>query len=696
MKKILLFILALCLYFPVFGAVFAETATSDEVGEAAENDIVLNDGTPWIDYCLRENIAQVDQKPDSPKDDFFLWADYDWLKSAEIAQGNYYTDAFLETEEEVMDQCLEVLTDPTLKSGDAALAQYLYKACLDWDARNALGVAPLQKIIDRIRAVSTLDELTQMLGSEDYTGFRFFQTDIATSFNHPGIWITDIRPIDLLLEDSAEYRERTGQGELLEAAYTEMISKMLEKLGYSPEEAAGMITRAFALETELADGIKTSAEEMSPDFYRLINNEMSRAEAETLCSAFPWLEILDGRGWAGVQRYRVQQPAYLQKLDGIYREDRLEDLKDFLIARTADLYMLSLDRESYDLIGTLYSVYGIEGIMPDEEIACRTVRQCLPAQTANAFFEKHDPAKMKADITRLCEEVIDYYRKMLSGEDWLTEETRAKAIEKLDKMRIVAVCPEKWPDYSGLSFEGLGYFDCLQEIDQAELAFIKSLADQPADPDLWYSGGEDSWANDILLCTAAYGAEINTIFVSRGILGGVFYREDMSEEELYGAIGLVIAHEISHAFDPTCSQFDADGKMNNWWTEADYAAFDARAKKVIDYYNGITVFSGLQVSGDNVQGEAIADLGGMKCMLSLLEEKKEDVDYRTFFESFARIWREIITWEGEYYNLLQDPHPPTYLRTNTVVQQVPQFFETYGITEGDGMWLKPEDRIQVW
>ena len=196
---------------------------------------------------------------------------------------------------------------------------------------------------------------------------------------------------------------------------------MLEKLGYSPEEAAGMITRAFALETELADGIKTSAEEMSPDFYRLINNEMRRAEAETLCSAFPWLEILDGRGWAGVQRYRVQQPAYLQKLDGIYREDRLEDLKDFLIARTADLYMLSLDRESYDLIGTLYSVYGIEGIMPDEEIACRTVRQCLPAQTANAFFEKHDPAKMKADITRLCEEVIDYYRKMLSGEDWLTE-----------------------------------------------------------------------------------------------------------------------------------------------------------------------------------------------------------------------------------------------------------------------------------
>ena len=689
MKKVILLVLALCLCFPAFGTAFAE--------EAAESGPVLNDGTPWVDYSLRENIAQVERKPDSPKDDFYLWANYDWLKSTEIQPGNYSAESFIDVEQEVTAQCLKVLADTSLKSDDAALVKYLYNACLDWDARNAVGVEPLRKIVDRISAVSSLDELTQMFSSEEYLGFRLFQTSLERNPNSPDFWITEILPPYLVLEDSAEYRERSETGKALEAAYKKIFSKMLEKLGYSPEEASGIVSQAFALETELADSIMTSAEEMSPEYVQRINNVMSRAEAEMLCASFPWLEILDSMGYAGAQHYMVTQPAYLQKLDGIYREDRLEDLKDILIVRTAHTFRPFLDRESYDLTNELYAAFGVEGTMPEEVVACLSVRSMLPAQMAKAFFEKYDPTKMKTDIIRLCEEAIGYYRKMLTEEDWLMEETRAKAIEKLDKMRIMAVCPEKWPDYSGLSLEGLSYFDCSLEIARAVSAFEKSLVDQPVDPDLWFFCGEDEWVNDVLTTNAVYVGNVNIILILRGILGSAVYREDMSEEELFGAIGYVIAHEISHAFDPTFSQYDADGKLNNWWTEADYAAFNARAKKVIDYYNGITVFSGLPVSGENVQGEAIADLGGIKCMLSLLEEKKKgDVDYRAFFEAVAKTWRRLISWEAEYYNLLQDPHLLNYLRVNTMVQQFPQFFETYGITEGDGMWLKPEDRLRVW
>ena len=688
MKKIILFILVLCVCFTTFGAAFAE--------EAAENGIVLNDGTPWVDYSLRENIALVEQKPDSPKDDFYLWVNYDWLRSAEIVPGDYRDSAFNVVERETMDQCLDVLTDPALKSEDAATAQHLYNAFLDWDARNALGVAPLQPIIDRIRAVSTLDELTQMLSSEESIRTGLFQTDVIRNPGNPAIWITDIWPMDLLLKDSAEYRERTETGKLLETMYTSVISEMLERLGYTPEEASGIITRTFALETELADSIITTAEQYMPEYIDRINNEMSRAEAETICSTFPWLEILDGRGYAGVRSYLIEEPAFLQKMDRIYREDRLEDLKSWLIAHNTFSYMTFLDRESYDLLQEMYAVFGIEGSMPDEEEACNAVRSGLPSQMARAFFEKYDATKMKEDITRLCEEVIGCYRKMLSEEDWLTEETRAKAIEKLDKMRIMAVCPEKWPDYSGLSLDGLGYFDCIQEIRRAASDFKRSLADQPVDPDLWYQTGGYDFINDIFQDNAVYFGDQNKFCILRGILGGGFFREDMSKEELYGAIGIIIAHEISHAFDPACSQFDADGRLNNWWTEADKAAFAARARKLIDYYNDITAFSGLQVQGENVQGEAVADLGAVKCMLNLLEENKEDVDYRAFFEAVAKTWREVITWETEYYILMLDTHPLSYLRVNAVLQQFPQFHETYGITEGDGMWLAPEGRVPVW
>ena len=688
MKKIIVFVLALCLCFTAFSSVFAE--------DAAENGLILNDGTPWVDYSLRENIAQAEQKPDSPKDDFYLWVNYDWLRSAEIEPGTAYYDTFSAVEKEINDQCRELLTDTTLKSEDAALVQYLYNAYLDWDARNAVGIKPLREIIDRINAVSTLDELTRLLSSEDYSGARLFQSDVMLNLNNPGFWITDVRPMALLLEDSAEYRERSETGKLLEAAYTKIISKMLERLGYTSEEASGIITRTFALEAELADSILTKAEQLAPDYCQRINNEMERAEAETICGTFPWLEIMDGIGYAGAQRYIVEEPAYLQKMDGIYREDRLEDLKSCLIANTVINKIATLDSESYDLIRELYAAFGIEGSTPDEEEACMIVRTALPSQMARAFFEKYDPTKMKEDITRFCEEVIDFYRKMISGEDWLAEETRTKAIEKLDKLRIMAVCPEKWPAYGELSFEGLGFYDCVNEIARVERAFSRSLVDQPADPDLWYHTGDSAHHNDVLSYNAMYGADVNQIAILRGILGGGFYREDMSDEELYGAIGLVIAHEITHAFDPTCSQFDADGRLNNWWTEADNAAFDARAKKLIDYLNGITVFSGLQVQGENVQGEVVADMGSVKCLLSLLEEKKENVDYRTFFETVAKTWREVITWEAEYYYLLMDPHPLNYLRVNAVLQQFPQFHETYGIKEGDGMWLAPEDRIPVW
>ena len=221
MRKIVLFVLALCLCFNVFGTAFAE--------ETAENDIVLNDGTPWVDYCLRENIAQVEEKPDSPRDDFYLWVNYDWLKSAEIAPGDYVTDSFTDVGNEVTDQCLEVLTDTMLKSEDAALAQYLYNAYLDCAARDALGLAPLQKVIDRISAVSTLDELTQMLSDREYDGGTLFEADVMDNLSAPDTWITDIKPMGLLLQDSAEYRERTEVGDLIEAGIRAFFPRMLER-----------------------------------------------------------------------------------------------------------------------------------------------------------------------------------------------------------------------------------------------------------------------------------------------------------------------------------------------------------------------------------------------------------------------------------------------------------------------------------
>lgn len=648
---------------------------------------VPDDGTPWVDYCLRENIATA-EKPTDPKDDFYLFNNYDWAKSAEIRPGCVSENRIYEAADEIKRMGKAVLTDDTLTDADAELTRHLYNAYLDWDARNALGVAPVQKTVDEINAVSSLDELTALFCSPDSNAEQLFVFGASTGLNDSETYLLFAGPMELMLGDSAEYAQRTELGERYEAALRDVAAKMLPKLGYTEAEASVMMDRALALEAELAPGVMTSAEQMSPDYAQRINNEMDRAEAETVCKAFPLTAILDARGFGAAERYLVTQPAFFETLDAVYTAERLDDLKNYLIVCAALDNLTVLDRDCYEIAVAFNSATrGSTGSQPDEEVAFDVVRGWLTTPMDRAFLAKYDATRMKADVTRICEEAIAYYRTMLQGEDWLSEATRAKAIEKLDAITVNAVYPDKWRDYSGLTLDGLGYYDCLLAINRFETAYSASLLGTKVDHELWNF--------DILETNAYYNPSDNSINIIRGILGGAFYREGMSDEELYAGIGSVIGHEISHAFDTTGAQFDAVGNMANWWTEEDYAAFTARANALAAYYDNMVAFGGYPVQGQSIQTEAIADMAGVKCMLGILEQHG-GADYKAFFEAYASVWRNLSTREAEYYCLTQDTHPLNYLRVNATLQQFEQFHRTYGIREGDGMYLAPENRVSVW
>ncbi len=664
------------------------TLLSALAGTAFAEEDALNDGSPWVDYVLRENVETVEARPESPKDDLYLYANFDWAKNTEIRPGYTTESSFTDVADEIRNMCMEVLTDDSLQGEDAALVQGLYKACLDWDARNALGVEPLQKMIDRILAVSSLGELTALFCDRDEEVVQFFGFGADTGLNDPETYLLGINPTGLMLGDSAEYVKRTEMGERIEAGYRMMAAKMLPKFGYTEEEASEMMDRALALETELAGGIMSSAEKMSPDYIQRINNEMSPDEAYALCKNFPMSTIIEAWGYDGAKSCLVTQPAYFEKLDAIYTEERLEDMKNYMLVSTALGGISVLDRDCYELSVEINNmINGSNGSAPDEEVAYSIVSGVLMVPMSRAFLEKYDATQMKEDITRICQECIDYYREMLESEDWLSADTRAKAIEKLDALTIHAVYPDKWRDYSGLSLDGLNFYDSLKAIRKFNEEYNRSLLNTKVDHELWNFS--------ILDTNAYYNPQDNSINIIRGILGKAFYREDMSTEELYAGIGSVIGHEISHAFDTNGAQFDASGALNNWWTEEDYSAFLARAQKLIDYYDAMTAFGGYHVQGKNIQTEAIADMAGVKCMLGLLEQKG-DVDYRVFFEAYAKIWARLNTRETEYYCLMQDSHPLHYLRANATVQQFAQFMEAYGVTEGDGMYLDPADCVLVW
>lgn len=664
------------------------TLFSALAGTAFADGDALNDGSPWVDYILRENVETVEARPESPKDDLYLYANFDWAKNTEIRPGYTSESSFQSVADEIREMCMDVLTDDSLQGEDAALVQGLYNACLDWDTRNALGVEPVQKIMDRILAVSSLDELTALFCDRDAEVGQFFGFGTDTGLNDPETYLLGISSTNLMLGDSAEYVERTEMGDRLEAAYRMAAEKMLPKFGYTEEEASEMMDRALALDAELAPGIMTSAERMSPDYVQRINNEMSLDEACALCKNFPMSTIIDAWGYGAAESCLVMEPAYLETLDAIYTEERLEDLKNYLLVSTAVGSISVLDRECYELsVEVDNMVNGSTGSVPDEEVAYSIASGALMVPMGRAFLAKYDSTQMKEDITRICQECVDYYRGMLESEDWLSADTRAKAIEKLDALTIHAVYPEKWRDYSGLSLDGLNYYDCLKALQKFNEEYYRSLLNTKVDHDLWNF--------NILETNAYYNPQDNSINIIRGILGDAFYRDDMSTEELYAGIGTVIGHEISHAFDTNGAQFNAAGVLENWWTEEDYSAFLGRAQKLIDYYDAMTAFGGYHVQGNNIQTEAIADMAGVKCMLGLLEQKG-DVDYRAFFEAYAKIWQSLNTREMEYYCLMQDSHPLHYLRVNATAQQFTQFMEAFGVTEGDGMYLDPADCVLVW
>ena len=216
---------------------------------------------------------------------------------------------------------------------------------------------------------------------------------------------------------------------------------------------------------------------------------------------------------------------------------------------------------------------------------------------------------------------------------------------------------------------------------------IQKKKNQQVDPEIWIAGVTDA--------NAYYNPMDNSINIIGGILGAPFYMEDMTLEEKLGGIGMIIGHEISHAFDSTGSQFDADGNMVNWWTEEDQTAFSERTGKVAAWFDQVIPYEGGTYSGIIVQNEAIADMAGVKCMLRIAQDE-ENFDYDVFFRSVADIWRNASTKEMIQMQASMDSHPLAYLRVNATVMQFPEFYQTYEVKEGDGMYLAEENRFSVW
>ncbi len=658
----------------------------------AEGGAIL-DGR-WLNADIQGNVTE--DTPAVLKDDFGLFVNKDWILQAQIPAGESKVGSMEGVQRILKDRQIALMQDDSLTGHDAELVHKLYTLVSDWDYRNAQGVEPAMPMMEALRSIDSLEAVTGYLCDRNNVK-RFYPLtmSVGADFIDPDVYISQIGTPSLMLQDSAEYTERTQAGELYYTLYEQIGTYMLTRLGYSEEETAQVIENAFAFEALMAAHIKPMATHYQADYFTSLLNYYTPKELEALAGDFPILDMLQAYGLKVGQRFLVTEPDFIAALPELYTEENVGLLRDWMTLKAAFSVSTLLDQETYQQVDAISNaVMGVTGETSEDDNALQSVLGMLPVPMDNLYVQAYCTQQQRQDMLDIIADVVAYYRTMLESVDWLSDETRAKAIEKLDNLRVRAVYPDELGDWSDLDFAGIEDGGSLLAANAAVQAYVTALQsekiDTAVDKDKW-----DQMTMQTAQVNAMYNPQDNSINILAGILNGEVYNEDMSYEQKLGGIGTVIGHEISHGFDTNGAQFDKDGTIANWWTEEDYAAFQARAAKLAAWYDGFIPWEGANYSGQQVQTEAIADMGGMKCLLAIAAQQ-EDFDYDAFFRQYATVWREQALYPYLVTAIADDTHPMRYMRVNATLAQFDEFVDFYGIQEGDGMYIAPEDRVAVW
>ncbi len=658
----------------------------------AADDTKIPDGR-WLNPDIIGNVTE--DTPAELKDNFALYVNKDWILNTTLPDLVPSLTSLGEAELILMDRKMKLLTDDSLTGHDAELVHKLYALVSDWDYRDAQGIEPAKPYMDAIRDIDSLDELYDYMCSEHNLMQLYpFTMNVDADPVDSSVYITYLDPPGLTLGTEEEYRNRTDVGDLFYDEAKQVSDYMLVRLGFNEEEASDMFENSIAYEALLAEAIPSDKHQRSKntdaeDCYTL-------EEFTGMSEGVPVDKMLDASGLSGSDTICITVPEYFSALKDIFTEENVPLIKDWLAVRTASELTDLLDKETSKTVAEMYgAMAGLDSEANEDLIVLSTVAGYLPIPMDNLYIRTYCTEQQQEDIAAIVEDFKKYYREMLENEvDWLSPETRKAAIEKLDNMRVNVVFPDELEDWSGLDFAGPDEGGSLLEARRAIERFKteRKAAKLGTKADIYKWNQIDLPASTV---NAAYSPYNNSINIQAGVLVGEIYDDDMSFEQKMGGIGMIIGHEISHAFDTSGAEYDEDGRRINWWTDEDYTTFQERVAKLVAWYDGFIPMEGLKYSGDRIKTEAIADMTSMKCLLYIAKQM-EGFDYDTFFRQYAKLWRDQSTPEAVRETILMDVHPAHYLRINATLAQFDDFLNFYGITEGDGMYIAPEDRVAVW
>jgi len=634
-----------------------------------------------------------------PQDDFYRHVNGKWIDETEIPADKPLFGAFYVLRDKSEQQVHDIITE----GGNAPIARKLtdlYASFMDEARADQLGVAPIAAELKLIETMRSVDDAAKLLGEFERAGIGgLFGLGIENDMKNPERYIPMIFQGGLGLPDEAYYREEQ-HAEVL-AKYEPHVAQMFHLAGWSNADADAAAARVVAFETKLAAHHMDVVESRNWDTnYHL----MTFDELQALTPTFDWSLYLAGahQTRALLEESVVFMPDFLGAWAQLFTNENLENIKAWLAWNVIDSMAayLSADlvAQNFEFNGRLLS--GMEQIRPRWKRAVSLIEGSLGEAVGEVYVQRHFPESSKRDMEHLVENLLKAYEVSIKALDWMSEETKVKALEKLAKFTPKIGYPTKFKDYSSLEISADDLVGNVRRVNAWVVADAFAKLGKPIDREEWHMTPQT--------VNAYYNPTMNEIVFPAAILQWPFYDPQSDKATNYGGIGAVIGHEIGHGFDDKGSTFDGDGKLEQWWTEEDRAKFEQRTKALIAQYDALTpaqLSEDHHVNGAFTIGENIGDLGGANIAykaykFSLGGQEDEIIDGLTgdqrFFMSYAQIWRTKSRDEILIQRLATDPHSPAEFRCNQILKNVDQFYAAFDVKPGDSMWLDPAERVSIW
>ena len=674
-----------------------------------------------------------------PSDDLFRFVNGPWIDTYRLPDDKARYGSFDKLAEDAESQIRDILED---EDCPAAKSQALYRSFMDTDAIEAAGATPIRPALDAIDHAADKAALTRTIGALKPIdmGPDVFDIAVFGDPKNPDTNVVHLEQSGIGLPDEAYYRE--DHYAPIREAYVDMVAKQLRLAGYGDEETTrAQADRFLDVETRIAanhwDNVATrdSQKTYNPTDFVTLSDELAHFNIAAWADA--WQGAYDAMPaaktqpvdlTAALQHTIVHEPSFLKGFDAFWNNADLDDLKLWarvhVIIGTASLLSHDYDVANFDFYGKVLS--GTTQQRDRWRRGVSLVNGVCGEDVGREYVKRHFPESSKQRMGQLVDNLIDAYRVSITNSDWLGEETKAKALEKLSKFTPMIGYTERWRDYTAFDVHAdAGLVANMQAAALYEWGFQLSKAGKPVD--------KGEWLMNPQTVNAYYEPSMNVIVFPAAILQPPFFNPDAEDAANYGGIGAVIGHEIGHGFDDQGAQYDGDGVLNDWWTTDDKANFEKRTKALIEQYNAFVPTQLAEkyadepnkaphVNGALTIGENIGDLGGVNIALkayafALDEAAGRDKDgsakaieeslsaapvmdgwtgLQRFFLSYASIWRSKNRDELAEKYLQIDPHSPAECRTNGIVRNVDLFYRAFDVTPDSAMWLDPDKRVRIW